>query len=141
MTKNTKEIMKLWQNKKQKRIFTIDWWFLSVMPNMIDDLRKTAHGYPSELGVSGANIQAAVTDSNKEAEAIAKWDNILSEMAFLLREANEDTCSKQNPYDAPEYSGLMENYLEQCKELDEYRNECKDKGFDLIKKWFWDLWD
>ena len=28
-------------------VWSIDWWFLSVIPNMLEDLKETTHGYPS----------------------------------------------------------------------------------------------
>ncbi len=167
-----------------KDVWSIDWWFLSIMPNMLDDLRKTAHGYPSEVSLFDTNIQSVVTDPEKEADAIAEWDRILSEMAFWLREANEDTCRKLNPYDeamdvahaefrkkygewgeklktqeeideektkgvhimhtlgdVPEYKELMDKYFEEQNKIHQHRNESKDKGIDLFRKWFWDLWD
>ena len=71
-------------------VWSIDWWFLNVVPNMLQDLRKTAHGFPSEVGdmvgYDGQNI-----DKSKEQEAIDKWDSILAEIVFYIREANEET--------------------------------------------------
>ena len=66
--------------------WSIDQWFLTVVPNMIHDLRINSHGYPGSFeGLEEENIQ--------------KWNRILKRMEFLFREANEDTCRKKNPYD------------------------------------------
>ena len=66
--------------------WSIDQWFLTVVPNMIHDLRINSHGYPGSFeGLEEENIQ--------------KWNRILKRMEFLFREANEDTCRKKNPYE------------------------------------------
>ena len=67
-------------------IWSIDQWFLTVVPNMIHDLRVNSHGYPSFF-------------EGPEEENIRKWDRILGRMEFLFREANEDTCRKKNLYE------------------------------------------
>lgn len=36
---------------------------------------------------------------------------------------------------------LEEKYFNREKEINEYRNKMKDEAFDLLKKYFWDLWD
>ena len=165
-------------------VWSIDWWFLSLMPNMLEDLRRTTHGYPCEMTSVDTNIQAVVTDEEKEKEVIEHWDKILAEMAFLFREAHEETCSKANPYeeeylkahenfakqygdwgeklktpeeieeektkhvyvmhtlgDVPEYKEVLDKYIEAEKEIDKYRDECKDKGLKMFGEWFWNLWD
>ncbi len=63
--------------------WSIDQWFLTVVPNMIHDLRVNSHGYPGSF-------------EGLEEENIRKWDRILRRMEFLFREANEDTCRKKN---------------------------------------------
>lgn len=93
-----------------KDVWAIDWWFLNVIPNMLDDLRKNAHGYPTELSESCDTVQALVMDKEKN-DAAKEWDRILSEMAFLFREANEETCSKTNPYEE-EWSRVGTEYIE-----------------------------
>ena len=81
----------------ERDVWSIDWWFLNVVPNMLQELRETAHGFPSEVGeMVGYNDQKI--DENKSQEAADKWDSILAEIIFYLREANEETCQKVNPY-------------------------------------------
>lgn len=41
----------------------------------------------------------------------------------------------------PEYREISEKYREKEKSLDEYRKSCKDEAFDMLKKYFFDLWD
>lgn len=75
-------------------IWNINSWFLNVIPDMLDELKNTAHGFPSKfLRNNGTDTDE---DINKGAE---KWNKILSRMAFLFREANEETCTRKNPYE------------------------------------------
>ena len=151
--------------------WSIDQWFLTVVPNMIHDLRINSHGYPGSFeGLEEENIQ--------------KWNRILKRMEFLFREANEDTCRKKNPYekehdlareeftvkygmfgeklkteeeiarekrehthrlymmsDVPEYAEISEKWLAAEGELREYRDRCLKQGMVLMTKYFWNLWD
>ena len=59
-----------------------------------------------------------------------KWRSIVEEICFLLREADKDQCSRQNP----DQSGEKE------KELIAYRDECRKKGFALLSDWLLHLW-
>ncbi len=149
-------------------IWNINSWFLNVIPDMLDELKNTAHGFPARFS----------DDEGLDTEtAERKWRGILSRMAFLFREANEDTCQKKNPYDEeytvvldkfinhfgfngkwvkrkdgtrvfiqslsdiPKYRGLYENYHKVEKELCEYRRNCLKKALSMFVKYFNDLWD
>ena len=152
-------------------IWSIDQWFLTVVPNMIHDLRVNSHGYPSFF-------------EGPEEENIRKWDRILGRMEFLFREANEDTCRKKNLYeeehdlaqeefttkygmfgeklkteeeiarekrehthrlymmsDVPEYVEISGKWLAAEGELREYRDQCLKQGMELMTKYFRNLWD
>lgn len=41
----------------------------------------------------------------------------------------------------PEYEEISRLYLEEEKKLEQYRERCKDEVFDLMKKYFFALWD
>lgn len=41
----------------------------------------------------------------------------------------------------PEYKEISDKYHEEEKRLDEYRSACKDEAFDMLKKYFFSLWD
>ena len=66
-------------------VWSIDWWFVTVVPNMIHDLRINSHGYPGYF-------------TGTEEENVRKWNRTLKRMEFLFREANEETCRRKNPY-------------------------------------------
>ena len=40
-----------------------------------------------------------------------------------------------------EYKKAQDNLFKFEKEMFKYRTKCKDELFDLMKKWFWNLWD
>ena len=165
-------------------VWSIDWWFLNVVPNMLEDLKETTHGYPCMPNNFSQALVGTGAPEEVDEEGMERWKDILSEMIFLFREANEDTCTKKNPYeeeydrefkeftekyglfgdglktdeekaeeerkgsyrmympsDVPEYKELSELYFAEERKIDEYRYECKDKGMDLFKEWFWNLWD
>lgn len=90
-------------------VWSIDWWFLSVMPNMIEDLRLIVNGYPSELLV--CNVQECTEIQEKNSEAMDKWDSILAEMARLLRDAHVEQCSMKNQYEE-EHAVAMEEFTQ-----------------------------
>lgn len=142
-------------------VWSIDLWFLNVMPNMLDDLRKSA-----------------------QSNASTQENQLLSEMAFLFREAQEETCSKKNPYkkarlraqrdfekmygpwgeklkiaaeireekkhnilishtmeDVPKYQPIAAKYRVAEQKLSEYRTDCRNRGLKLFCEHFHELWD
>ena len=80
-------------------VWSIDWWFLSVVPNMLEDLKETSQGYPSAF--EDITMESLGADSQDEVDKarMQKWKDTLSEMIFLLREAHDDTCTRKNPYE------------------------------------------
>ena len=137
--------------------------FLNTLPDMLEEIKKNYTGYPDEL-----------TEQ--------QWNEILSRLIFLLREANDDTCSKVNPYDKeynsmlkefrakygewgeklltdeekaeakkngssriylpsdmPEYKEICEQYSEEERKLNAYREQCKNEALELFSKWFYRL--
>ena len=158
-------------------IWSIDSWFLSVIPDMLLQLKDTRHGSPGILGENYTNEDGILVNDTCHGE----WDAILSEMIWLFRESDESTCRKVNPYEEehsrifnefeekygifgqklmteeeksisgdirvhfarelPEYQEAEEFYFAEEKRLEEYREECKDKAFEMFSKWFWYLWD
>ena len=165
-------------------VWSIDWWFLNVVPNMLEDLKNTVHGYPSEFNSIPHALEGIDAQKEVDEACMKRWKATLSEIIFLLREANEDTCTRENKYeeeyrkaqakftekygvfgeglkteeekegekkkassriymlgDVPEYEEIDRLHFEEYKDICDYRDECKDKGLDMFKKWFWNLWD
>lgn len=80
-------------------VWSIDWWFLSIVPNMLEDLRETTHGYPGELMNSSSQDLSEEEQEKADEAGMQKWRDTLSEMIFLFREALDDTCTRENPYE------------------------------------------
>ena len=152
-------------------VWSIDRWFVTVIPNMLHDLRMNSHGYPGSF-------------TGSEEENVQKWNRLLKRMEFLFREANEETCRRKNPYgdahmkamdafareygmfgeklkteedkeqekskgycrmytmsDVPEYKEISDLWLAAENELTTYRDRCMREGMKLLTKYFWNLWD
>ena len=45
------------------------------------------------------------------------------------------------PSEIDEYREVENNFYEAEKELDRYRENCKNQAFTLFAKWFFHLWD
>jgi len=106
-------------------VWSIDYWFMDIMPQMLTDLKKKKHGCP---------VQFTHNEDGTEkdfAQAMEEWQSVLDRMIFCFTEMNDDTCSMKNEYDE-EYSRLK---------IEEYKNNMKNEGFELFSKYFWNLWD
>ena len=82
--------------------YSVSDWFLNTLPDMLEEIKKNYTGYPDEL--------------TKQ-----EWNEILSRLTFLLREANKDTCTKVNPYES-----------EYCRISDEFRKKYGEWGEKLL---------
>ena len=99
-------------------IWSIDYWFLNVMPGMLQQLKETTHSYPCFQGsMSHAVYGTAVSEEDDDA-GMKQWNDILSEMIFRLKEANEDTCTRVNKYQK-EYDKALKS-LSQSRSMLEY---------------------
>ena len=118
-------------------IGNLDNWFLDIVPLMLQELRNTHWGYPGYM-----------TEE--------EWDKILDDMIFYFREADERTCSRQekdfdwksqneieimSKDEQIQYAINKSNWYEDSNKINKYRDEMKDKGFELFSKYFWSLWD
>ena len=144
-------------------IWMMDDWFLSIIPNMLDELNRTRHGFPSAL----LDEQNMNQDKEANERGDKEWGRILSEMSYCFREANDRTCTRKNPYEdewrvflepseektkenkqighflslSPRNQELWNKYMEEMKKIDEYQRTCTDRGMELLRKWIRDLGD
>ena len=115
-----------------------DYWFVSTMANVLEDLKNTTNGYPATE------------------ESFESWKEKLGYIVFCLREADSDTCSKNQPYfnfiDDKDYVKLSEDekskydiekkkWFDREGAIDSYRNDMALIALDLIKENFGKLWD
>lgn len=153
----------------------------NLIPEMLQDMRDNRCGSPGYLGENYTNEEGILVNDTCHEE----WDKILDHMIFLWREADEDTCSRKNPYEAeyhklseefrnkygllgeklqteeeleanrkrggggtvhfmdelPEYKEISNRYFEEEYKIEAYRSGCKDEALDLLKEYFYALWD
>lgn len=138
----------------------IDCWFINTIPNMLESflaINKTWGSFPAsfqleifeehknEIGCTfdeyRANYEGRFEKLHErlDSEAREKWRGIIENMIFLFRESDEDYSTKRNPYeDAPCRDS---KYWDAERELDDYREKCKNQAFELFSKYFWNLWE
>ena len=105
-----------------KDLWSIDYWFMNIIPEMLQEFKNKKQGSPGVLGQDYINEDGIRCNDMCHKE----WDSILEEMIFLFREMNSETCQRKNIYE---------------KEVCDYREECKNKAFNLFSKCFYHLWD
>lgn len=80
-------------------IWSIRDWFLAVIPNMLDDMADNLHGFPSSYSPDCIDVHSIqMEDSSRN--SLEEWKDTLKHMAFLLREAGEETCTRKNLYES-----------------------------------------
>ena len=152
-------------------VWSIDYWFMDILPNMLTDHKKNKRGCPAQFVKSD--------DEQDFEKGMNDWQNVLDRMIFCFREMNDDTCSMKNefeeeyrrqrnkpnegkpfkdwfvPSERKDENGkqlyelitgevepeLEEKYRNKTLEIQEYREKMKNEGFELFSKYFWNLWD
>ena len=113
-------------------------WFLNTLPDMLESIKNNRVGFPSVLQMEGMEHYGlkSMDEYNAASEKLRdkvddycneKWGEILSELIFLLREANEDTCTKVNPYEE-EYHRVSEEFRKKYGEWGERLMTVKEKA-------------
>lgn len=145
-------------------VWSIDSWFMEIMPQMLTDLKNNKHGCPMQFTHNEDGTEKDFETGMKE------WQDTLERMIFCFREINDDTCSMKNEfedeYDRQRFQGkpfkdlfvptengsyrldegevnpeLSEKYRKKSIEIEEYKEKMKNEGFELFSKYFWNLWD
>ena len=161
---------RIWKGYCDYDLFSIDDWFMKIMPEMLKAFKDTRHGSP--VAVNHHSHAVFLDEEERNQNVHDEWDKKLDRMIFLLGEMDEGSCSNQNPYEDeyfetvqklmkppvehadgsstyeypdlkeyPEYRELHENYHTEEKRLNQYRLDCKKEFFDLFSLHFYDLWD
>jgi hypothetical protein len=115
-----------------KDVWSIDIWFKSIIIPMLEQLKETKQGHP--------------IDMTEE-----EWNLTLNNMINYFKECTDFYCSEKNEYEdeymsrimsANEYDKLLASkWLKREEEIDKYKNEMKNKAFELFSKHFYSLWD
>lgn len=133
-----------------------DVWFNLVVPDMLRDFAETTESIPlpvmrryydankEEIGLSYGDFLArkplpcgAGTYEQIDDECAREWQSVIEEMRRLFLEANENMCSRQNPYSP---HSQPDKFTKAENELYNYRSECRKKAFDMLCEWFECLW-
>ena len=161
---------RIWRGYCDYDLFSIDGWFMKIMPEMLKVFKETRHGSP--VAVNYHSHAVFLDEKERDQDIHDEWDKKLDRMIFLLGEMDETSCSQQNPYEDeyfetvqklmeppveypdgssthrypdlkeyPEYRELHENYHAEEKRLNQYRLDCKQEFFELFSTHFYDLWD
>lgn len=103
--------------------------------------QKKKKGYKEEIVVNG------------EEKIFDRWWFILSRIAYCLEQSNEEITEIENKFEKEFRTIVLDNensniekeirkkYIERENEIFNYRNKMKNEAFDLLKKYFWSLWD
>ena len=83
---------RIWRGYCDFDRYSIYDWFLAIMPGMLSEYKEKRHGSPY-MG---------------EGDNEADWNAVLDRMIYLLREADERTCSQANRYEADFEKALEE---------------------------------
>lgn len=75
-------------------LFSINDWFLDIVPSMLEQYKQTRRGSPGILGEDYTNEMGVLVNDTCHRE----WNEILDRIIFLFREADELTCQRKNPY-------------------------------------------
>lgn len=67
----------------------------NLLPEMLQNMKDNRNGSPSYLGENYINEDGILVNDTCHEE----WDQILDQMIFLWREANEETCTRANPFE------------------------------------------
>ena len=121
-------------------LYSVSDWFIKMLPDMIEEIKKNKHGVPTsifdeaieEFGLNPKEYwnvsHEAHYDIHTQIEACAmnKWETILARLTFLLREAKEETCSKENPF-AEQYNLIRKEFKRKYGEWGEKLQTAEEK--------------
>ena len=130
-----KKLEEKWKDQRYKRgfadvdVWSIDHWFLTIMPLMLKELVKNKHGYQPKLGYKIENKKLVKTNkeiTEKDEKAVFLY--LADKMVEL-----KDLCSFEDMPNNP-----TKAYY---KEHDKKVKSIKKEVFSLFSDVFFDLWD
>lgn len=151
-------------------VWNLDVWLTTVLPDALDELARITHGYPSiaeplSKGEDPETYKYGEGNTEEDFERYhAWWNSHLREIAFRLRESNEDTCSEKNEFElitrhhnedvdefpfgvrwvddlTDEEHAANRRYFDRQREIYYYRNEQYRKAMEMLSELHGVLWD
>ena len=117
--------------------FNMDSWFLSTIPDMLDEMAEKHQAYPIIEGVTVDDLN--YYDGN---EAFKRWTSYLKEMAQHFRNADEELCPEKNQYESDIWvRDDIDKWQKRSLEIMDYRNKELETAFNMMSKVFFHLWD
>lgn len=128
-------LKKFWQRGRYGVALSDSWdmdkWFSCVIPYLMRNLKENLHGCPNRFCYNENGEEISLE------EAMKKWENVLERIAFCFEESNEEKSTYVELANIDEEEKWIEKEMARFK----YRNNMKNEAFDLIKEYYWDLWD
>jgi hypothetical protein len=128
----------------EKDLSEVKDWFFEIMPEMLNEIKKEKSRIPMEcyqeaivaMGLDPVEYWDAYNIEVEEL-AVKKWDEILSQIAFLLGEATYDTCTKKNPFE-DEFHRIRKEFKAKYGEFGEklMTKEEKKRAKKGLQKWY-----
>jgi len=108
-------------------VWDVNSYLNKLIPQLIKRLKEVGHGYPMEMYEGMTPIDEGGWEYSKEDDklAVQKWDDILQDIIDGFEAAKE--IDEKNLWNKdPEYTELNDKF---------------EKGFNLFRKYYFNLWD
>jgi len=104
-------------------LWSIDYWFMEIMPEMLTEFKKNLHGCPAQFTTNDDGAQYQDVEKGMK-DWIFPCDEKEGKQLYRLNEGEVEL-------------ELKENYHNKMFEIEEYKNKMKNEGFELFSKYFW----
>ena len=123
----------------------------TLIPDMLQTLKDTRTGSPGYLGREAEEDTCSQKNSFDEKHSKA-FNEFTERFGLLGNKLQTEKELEENRKrggggtihfmdELPEYKEISDKYREEEKRLEEYRRKCKDEAIDMLKQYFYDLWD
>jgi Lhr-like helicase len=150
-------------------VWGIDSWFEEIMPEMLSDLKKNKHGCPVQFSHNEdgteKDFETGMKDWQDTIDHMIFCFREMNDDTCSMKNEYEDEYYKQR-FNGKAFKDrfvscgedekgekmyefiteevereLEENFRKKTHEIEEYKNNMKNEGFELFSKYFWNLWD
>lgn len=151
-------------------VWNMDHYLQRLIPDMLLNLKKNRHGSPhldEDDDACHAKWDKTLNkmiflwrESNEETcsmknpyeeeyfrcfeefeKKYGTWGEKLRTKKELSSEKKTGLSTMRFMDEVPEYKDIHEKYRTEQERLDKYRHKCWSEAMDMLKEWYWDLWD